>query len=105
MYSKNVIRTGFRRSPILAVDVLEPPRPALPRHALLLAASRICPDAPSMACEVMAIRRRLGTRAERAGDQDRLNAIALRLSALIYAAFLLDDEEREGGFADDSAAG
>jgi hypothetical protein len=29
--------------------------------------------------------------------------LALQLSSLIYAAFLLDDEEREGGLADDSA--
>jgi hypothetical protein len=103
MYSRNVNRTGFRRSPILAVEVSESPRPALPRRALLLAASRVCLDAPAMACELVLLQRRLGTRAERAADQDRINFLALQLSSLIYAAFLLDDEEREGGLADDSA--
>jgi hypothetical protein len=103
MYSKKLNRSVFRRAPILAVDVVESPKPALRRRALLLAASRVCPDAPAMACELVALQRRLGTGAERAGDQDRVNEIALRLSSLIYAAFLLEDEEREGGPADDSA--
>jgi hypothetical protein len=103
MYSNNTNRPGLLRSPILSVDVLESTRPALPRRALLLAASRVCPDAPAMACELVRLQSRLGTRAECAEDQDRINLIALRLSSLIYAAFLLDDEEREGGFADDSS--
>ena len=103
MYSKNVNRTGLGRSPILCVKVVESPKPSLRRRALLLAASRVCPDAPALACELAALQRRLGTGAERNGDQDRVNDIALRLSSLIYAAFLLEDEEREGGPADDSA--
>ncbi len=103
MYSGNVNRTRFRRSPILAVDVIESPGLALPHRALMLAASRVCPDAPALACELATLQRRLGTRAECAGDQDRVNLIALQLSSLIYAAFLFDDDERDGGFADDSA--
>jgi len=105
MCPKNVIRHGSRFSPILAVDVFETPVAPIPPRALWQAASRVCPNAPALACELVLLQRRRGTRAERPGDQDRINVIAFRLSSLVYAAFLLDDEEREGGFADDSAGG
>ena len=104
MCSKNVIRSGSRFSPILSVDVSESPRALVSPRALLLAASRVCPNAPVMAHELIMLQRRLGTCAELAGDQIRINLIALQLSRLIYAAFLLEDQEREGGLADDSAS-
>ena len=111
MCPNNVNRIGSRRGPILSVDVMVfqraeiPGRAVIPHRALLQAASRVCPDAPAMVRELVALQRRLGTPAERAGDQERINFIALQLSRLVYAAFVLDDEEREGGVADDSAAG
>ena len=104
MCSKNVIRSGSRFSPVLSVDVSESPRAVLSPRALLLAASRFCPNAPVMTRELITLQRRLGTGAELAGDQIRINLIALQLSRLIYAAFLLEDQEREGGLADDSAS-
>ena len=94
------------RGPSLSVRVVTSPGPAvLHRRALLQAAGRLCPDAPALATELVRRQRRLGTWAEEEGDQDRINEIAARLSSLIYAAFLIEDHEREGGFADDFPPG
>jgi hypothetical protein len=103
MYAKGIIRIGSRRSPILSVEFFESRPTTIPHHALFRAASRVCPDAPAMARELALLQSRLGTRGQLAHDQDRINVIALQLSSLIYAAFLLEDQEREGGLTDDSA--
>jgi hypothetical protein len=102
MYSKLTRPSEYRSSPILSVDAHDPPETGAPaRRVLIKAASRFCPDAPAQVRELAEIQRRLGTSHEQPGDLNRVNAIARQLSNLMYAAFLMEDFEREGGLAED----
>ena len=103
MYHRDSHRACSRRLPILSVEVFASVPAEIPHHALVIAASRICPNAPALSCELLVLHRRHGTDAERAGDQERINFIASQLARLIYLTFVLDDEKHEGGPGGDSA--
>jgi hypothetical protein len=102
MYSKLTQPSEWRRPPILSVDAHDPPVAGAPAPRVLIkAAGRFCPDAPARVRELAEIQRRLGTRHEQPGDLDRVNALARQLSNLLYAAFMMEDFEQEGGLAED----